>query len=337
MNFGSAVAETWSSGMMFPHEPSSGTCPIFLSEGSSLSQPDISVIIASYSTAQITIDCVQAVMDGSAGVDVEIIVVDDASRDDTVARLRTEYPQITLLVNEQNEHYAKTNNRGLRECNGRYAMLLNSDAYLAPDTLSKLVRYMDEHPDVGACGPKLINPDGSVQYCIRSFPGVSVMFFQTLNLHKIWKNNPISNRYYHLDLDYDATHTVDSLGTTAFVIRRDVWESGLYLDERFKIAFVDLAYCAHLGAEGHRIDYVGQAVATHLGSQSINLNSADEVKSRAAGLRLLYDSYLARNDPPWKRSMTRGGIAVWGWLRRLEYRVSRDKRVITGPGAPKRV
>lgn len=302
-----------------------------------MSQPDISVIIASYNTAQITLACVQAVLDGSEGVNVETIVVDDASPDDTVTRVLSEFPQITLLVNETNQHYAKTNNRGLRECTGRYAMLLNSDAYLAPGALKTLVDHMDANQDVGACGPKLTNPDGSVQYCIRSFPGVAVMAVQAINLHKVWPSNPVTNRYYHLDLDYDGTMQVDSLGTTAFVIRRSVWESGVFLDERFKIAFVDLAYCARLGLEGHRIDYVGNAVATHLGSQSINLKSSDEVKSRAVGLRLLYDEYLASDDPAWKRPIVRGGIVVWGWLRRLEHRVSKDKRVITGPGAPKRV
>lgn len=302
-----------------------------------MASPDLSVIIASYNTSEITAESVRSIVQNSEHLDVEILVVDDASTDDTVERLRREFPEIRILVNDQNVHYAKTNNRGLRECTGRYAMLLNSDAMVHPGALRTLVQYMDDHPEVSASGPKLVNPDGSVQYCIRSFPGVTVMFCQAINLHKVWPTNPITNRYYHLDLDYDATHTVDSLGTTAFVVRRDVWESGIYLDESFKIAFVDLAYCAQLGAAGRRIDYVGDAVVTHLGSQSINLRSADEVKSRASGLRFLYDRYLADGDPQWKRPIVRGGIVVWGLLRRIEYRVSKDKRVITGPGAPKRV
>jgi GT2 family glycosyltransferase len=264
-------------------------------------------------------------------------VVDDASGDGTVESLTDQFgDRITVLVNERNMHYAKTNNRGLRECSGRYAMLLNSDTIVQDGALLTLVNYMDHHSTVAACGPKLVNVDGSVQYCIRSFPGVSTMFFQALNLHKVWPNNPITNRYYHLDLDYDATHTVDRLGTTAFVVRRSTWENDGYLDERFQIAFVDLAYCAMLGARGLRIDYVGSAVVTHLGSQSINLASAAEVRKRATGLRLLYDTYLASRDPWFKRPVVRAGISLWGVLKRLEYRLSKDKRVITGPGATKR-
>ena len=303
-----------------------------------MSQPDLSVIVASYNTADITIACVRSVLNDSSDISVEVLVVDDASSDSTTDRLQEEFgDRIRVLVNETNVHYAKTNNRGLRECHGRFAMLLNSDTIVQPGALETLVHYMDRHPDVGACGPKLVNPDGSVQYCIRSFPGVSVMFFQALNLHKLWETNPVTNRYYHLDLDYDANHTVDSLGTTAFVVRRSVWEDDGLLDEQFQIAFVDLAYCAMLGSKGVRIDYVGDATVVHLGSQSINLNSASEVRKRALGLRLLYDKYLAARDPGWKRPIVRGGIRSWGVLKRAEYRLSKDKRVITGPGAPKQV
>lgn len=301
-----------------------------------MTTPDLSVIIASYNTSQVTVDCVRSVLANIGDLDVEVIVVDDASSDDTVDRLQ-EFPEVRVLVNPVNVHYAKTNNRGLTECTGRYAMLLNSDTIIHEGAFASLVEHMDHNPSVAACGPKLVNPDGSVQYCIRSFPNVSVMFFQALNLHKLWPSNPITNRYYHLDLDYDADHTVDSLGTTAFVIRREVWEDDGLLDERFKIAFVDLAYCAKLRQRAARVDYVGGAVVTHLGSQSINLSSSDEVRSRAAGLRQLYDAYLAQRDPAWKRPIVRAGIQAWGLLRRIEHRVSKDKRVITGPGAPKRV
>ena len=300
-----------------------------------MTRPDLSVIIASYNTSRITRDCVRSVLAESGGISIEVLVVDDASPDDSVADLRREFPELTVLVNPVNVHYTKTNNRGLRESNGRYAVLLNSDTIIREQALSKLVAYMDANPEVAACGPKLINPDGSTQYCIRSFPGVTVMVFQALNLQKIWPSNPVTNRYYHLDLDYDKTQDVESLGTTAFVIRREVFEKYGLLDEQFKIAFTDLAYCAMLRSHNARIVYVGEAVVEHLGSQSINLSSSDEVKSRAGGLRALYDTYLCERDPKWKRPVVRAGISAWGWLRRIEHRLSKDKRVITGPGAPR--
>lgn len=298
---------------------------------------DLSVIVASYSTAEITSACVASVIEQTTDISYEIMVVDDCSTDNTVELLRARFPEITVLVNEVNVHYTKTNNRGLRECHGRYAVLLNSDTLMEGNALGTLVAYLDEHPDVGAAGPKLLNPDGSVQHCIRSFPGLGVMFCQAINLHKIWPGNPITDRYYNTNFNYEVSQPADSIGTTAFVLRRSVWEQHGMLDERFKIAFVDLALGAKLRAAGVQVHYVAEAVVTHLGSQSININSAGEVRARAGFLRLFYDEYLAARDPFWKRPIVRAGIHLWGIVRRIEYRFSKDKRVITGPGAPKRV
>jgi GT2 family glycosyltransferase len=297
---------------------------------------DLSVVIASYSTCAITIECVESVLSKTQGIDFEVIVVDDCSTDDTVEELRRRFPQITVLENSVNVHYAKTNNHGLRSSVGRYAVLLNSDTLMVGNALGELVEYLDRHPEVGAAGPKLLNPDGTVQHCIRSFPGVAVMAMQAMSLHKVWPGNPITDRYYHTDFDYDRSQPADSIGTTAFVIRRSVWERVGGLDERFKIAFVDLALCARLGELGVPIHYVAEASVVHLGSQSINLDSAAEVRSRAGYLRLFYDAYLAKRDPWIKRQFVRLGIRLWGGVRRLEFRFSNDKRVITGPGAPKR-
>ena len=295
---------------------------------------DLSVIIASYNTASVTADCVASVLAGTADITYEVIVVDDCSPDDSVDVLRTRFPDITVLVNPENVHYAKTNNRGLRAAKGRYAVLLISDTIMQGNALGTLVHHLDANPGSGAAGPKLLNPDGTLQYCVRSFPGPGVMLFQAFNLQKLWPGNPITERYYHLKMDYDRTQEVESLGTTAFMIRREVWENVGMLDERFKIAFVDLAFCRMLRLANVRIDYVAEASVVHLGSQSINLSSANEVRSRAAGLRLLYDNYLSNEHHPWKQFLIRRGVSIWGVMRRLEYRFSRDKRVITGPGAP---
>ncbi len=299
-------------------------------------RPDLSLIIASYSTSALTQACVESIIAHTSGITYEIVVVDDASTDDTVEQLRRGFPGIRVLVNDVNLHYAKTNNRGLSECNGRYACLLNSDTLLRNNAFKILVDYLDAHPGVGAGGPKLVNPDGSVQYCIRSFPSVAVMVLQAMNLQKIWPGNPITERYYNLKLNYNDTHIVESLGTTAFVLRREIWETVGMLDERFKIAFVDIAFCAKLRRANVEIAYVGSAVIEHLGSQSINLNSGKEVAERADGLRLLYDSYISDRHAPAKRWFVRRGIVAWGILRRMEHLLSKDKRVITGPGAPTR-
>jgi len=305
---------------------------VLLAEAASV--PDVSVIVASYNTRDLTLTCLRSVLTQTTGVSFEIILVDDCSPDDTVERVRAELPDVRVLVNEVNQRYAVTNNRGLANARGRYGLLLNTDTELAGDAISALVEFMDAHPEVDAAGPKLLNPDGSIQHCIRGFPGLGVMVAQTLNLHRIWANNPITNRYYRTDFDYDLDQPVESIGTTAFIIRRASWEQYGMLDERFSWAFCDQAYCLSLGRQGGSIWYVADAAVFHLGSQSINQNAKKEIAAQHDALRRLYDIYLAERDPRWKRPLVRAGIRVRRRVKILEHRFDRDKRLIKGPGAP---
>jgi GT2 family glycosyltransferase len=213
-------------------------------------------------------------------------------------------------------------------------LLLNTDTLLEGDAISTLVHYMDAHPEVGAAGPRLLNPDGTIQHCIRSFPGIGTMTLQTLNVHRIWPGNPWTDRYYNTNFDYDRSQPVESIGTTAFIIRRSVWEEVGMLDERFSWAYCDQAYCLMLKQAGVRVDYVADAAVFHLGSQSVNQNVAREIRLSHDALRRLYDIYLAQDDSKAKRVGIHAGIAARCRLKLLEHRVSRDKRLIKGPGAP---
>jgi GT2 family glycosyltransferase len=300
-----------------------------------LERPDVSIIVASYNTAQLTAECIRSVIDNTKRVSYEIIVVDDCSPDDSVGRLGAEFPDVTVLVNDANVRYAKTNNRGLSAANGRYALLLNTDTLLNGDAVSTLVEFMEATPEAAAAGPKLLNPDGSTQHCIRSFPGLGVMIAQSIGLHKLWPRNPWTERYYNTKFDYSRSQPVESIGTTAFIIRREVWERSGMLDERFSWAFCDQAYCLSLGRQGETVYYVAGAEVFHLGSQSINQNTAREIDLMHESLTRLYDIYLADRDPKWKRFLVKHGIGLRRRIKLIENRISRDKRLIKGPGAPK--
>lgn len=296
---------------------------------------DVSVIVASYNTRDLTLDCLRSVIDNTKRSSYEIILVDDNSPDDTVEQIRQALPQVRIVVNPENVRYAKTNNRGLEQANGRYGVLLNTDTLLEGDAISTLVEYMDGHREVGAAGPRLLNPDGSIQHCIRSFPGVGTMALQTINLHRIWPGNPWTDRYYNTDFNYDQSQPVESIGTTAFIIRRDIWETVGMLDERFSWAFCDQAYCLMLKQAGVRVDYVADSAVFHLGSQSVNQNVSREITLSHDALRNLYDFYLADTDTRAKQILVHIGISTRRRLKLLEHRFSRDKRLIKGPGAPR--
>lgn len=297
---------------------------------------DLSVIVASYNTKDLLRDCLNSVYETTKGIEYEVIVVDDCSTDESPEMVEESFPQARLIRNKSNLRYSKTNNTGLRAAQGRYGLLLNSDVVVLPGAFATLVRFMDEHPDAAAAGPKLINPDGSIQHCIRSFPRLTPIIFQSLSLHRIWPNNPITNRYYNLDFDYTRAQTVPSIGTTSFIIRRSTWETFGMLDERLTLAFVDLAYCHALGQRNQKIYYVPDAVVVHYSGQSINQNGSREIRLLHKELRKFYDYYLASQHNVFGRTFIRGGIWLREKVKLLEYEYTGDKRVLSTPGVSAR-
>jgi len=250
--------------------------------------------------------------------------------------VETEFPEVRLLRNTENLRYAKTNNRGLMESKGRYGLLLNSDTEVQDGAFDTLVQFMDEHPEAAGAGPKLINPDGSIQHCVRGFTGLLPMVFQTLNLQLIWPNNPFTREYYNTHLTYDTTMAVQSIGTTSFIIRREAWEKYGMLDERFPHWFVDLAFCHRLHELKQPIYIVHDAVVVHHGSQSINLAGIKEIEKNHAALRLFYDHYVGKNHGPLKRAVVHACIPLRQLMKVTEFRLSKDKRLLKGPGTYKK-
>jgi GT2 family glycosyltransferase len=218
----------------------------------------------------------------------------------------------------------------------RYACLLNSDTVVNGNAFAALVRFMDEHPEAASCGPKLLNPDLTVQHCIRGFAGVGTFFLQTLYWHKFFPHSRIMNRYYTTEFDYSRAQQVESIGTTAYMIRRSTWEQAGMLDERFRWAMADLAYNYMLNQKGYKIFYTPCAEVVHYGSQSMN-------QAVLGALREQRDSFIAFNDAydyfgksSLIKAIVRFGIRLRYYAKIAEFYVSSDKRVIKGPGAPKK-
>jgi len=297
---------------------------------------DLTIIIPSFNTCDLLCDCLDSIYLHTRGITFEIICVDDASSDGSADMVAEAFPNVVLVRNEVNHSYTKNNNLGMRMSRARYACLLNSDTKLTGNAFQALVRFMDEHPEAAACGPKLLNPDGSVQHCIRRFAGVSTFFLQTLNWHKLFPRSRWMDRYYATDFDYSKSQQVESIGTTAYMIRRSTWEQAGMLDERFQVAMADLAYNYMLKQKGYAVFYAPCGEIIHYGGQSINqvpLSALREQCSSFIAFNEAY-SYLGKN---WlTKGIVRFGIRFRYYTKVLGYHLSSDKRVIKGPGAPRK-
>ena len=157
--------------------------------------------------------------------------------------------------------------------------------------LPPMVHFMDEHPDIAACGPRLLKADGSVQHCIRGFAGVGTFVLQALNWHKLFPASRVMNRYYKTDFDYSRAQQVQSISTAAYVLRRSTWEQVGMFDERFGQFMVDHAYNFTLERRGYRIFYTPCAEVIHYGSQSIGQDPVRALREETEAFVMFNESY----------------------------------------------
>ena len=292
---------------------------------------DLTIIVACYNTRELLRSCLQSIYQHTRGVSFEVICVDDDSPDGSADMVQEAFPQVLLVRNQQRMLYARNHNLATRIASGRYACHLDSDTLLTNDAMSALVRFMDENPQVAACGPKLLNGDGTVQHCIRSFAGAGTYLLQALNWHRLFPNSPVMNRYYNADFDYSRPQKVQSIGTSAYVVRRQTWESAGMFDERFGQFMVDLAYNFTLNQRGHSVWYTPCAEVVHYGSRSIGQNPAAALRAETEAFILFNESYGYFRQDWLSRKVVRGTLKARLMLRLMEYRLRRDKPLAKGP------
>jgi len=297
---------------------------------------DLTVIISSYNTRGLLQNCLAAVFRHTSGISFEVICVDDNSCDSSADMVADEFPDVILVRNAVNKCYASNCNVGMRMSRARYACLLDSDTMLTGNALAALVRFMDDHPHAAACGPKLLNPDGSVQHHIRSFAGLGTFFLQTLNWHKLFPRSRLMDRYYNTDFDYSKAQRVESIGTSVYVIRRSTWEQAGMLDEGFRLALVDLSYNYMLNRKGFQLYYTPCAEVIHFSGQSVNQNVPASLRDQRRALVDFSSRYDYFGRSGLTKAVVRFGVAVRYYSKILGYHLTSDKRVIKGPGAPQR-
>ncbi|MBI5343722.1 MAG: glycosyltransferase family 2 protein [Deltaproteobacteria bacterium] len=296
----------------------------------------ISMIVVSYNTREITKQCLKSIRDNVRGVSFETICIDNGSDDGTAEMIKKEFPEVVLIESRENLGYAKGNNLGIRRSAGEYVVLLNSDTVILPGAFEGIVKYMEDHPDAGAASPKLLNPDGSIQYCVRTLPDIKTAVFQSLGWHKLFPNNRITARYYRTNLDYDKVLSVDSIGTTCYVVRREALEKVGLLDEGFFMYNVDLDFNKRIKDAGFNIYYLPGSRVMHYGGVSVNRNNVRGLIEQHQGMRLMYKKHYAA-----KRNILINYFIYAAIFMRLKTKLllvffSKDKRVIKGPGAPRK-
>jgi GT2 family glycosyltransferase len=229
---------------------------------------DLSIVILNWNVRDLLRQCLKSVYTVRSMLSTEVIVVDNASSDDSVAMVRAEFPDVRLRVNAANRGYTGGNNDGIAASTGRYVLILNPDTQVIGDALSTLVTYAEAHPDVGVVAPQLLNPDGSVQPSRRRFPTLTTALFESTWLQSIAPRGGLRD-YYMLDRSDDETLQVDWAVGACLLVRREVIDQVGPLDEGFFMYSEELDWCRRIKQAGWKIVYLPKAqVIHHMGKSS---------------------------------------------------------------------
>jgi N-acetylglucosaminyl-diphospho-decaprenol L-rhamnosyltransferase len=230
---------------------------------------DVSIIIVSWNVADLLAKCLDSILQSPFYTPewVEIIVVDSASQDNTVALLREHYPQVMLLPQSENVGYTRGNNIGLEAAHGRYHFLLNPDTEIVADAVGKLVAYMDANPDIGIVGPHTLNTDGTTQSSRRRFLTRRLAFFESTWLQN-YAPQAWLDEFYVTQPPDNATLDVDWVQGSALLARREVYEQIGGLDTGYVMFFEETDWCKRAKDAGWRAVYFGMAQIVHHGGKS---------------------------------------------------------------------
>ena len=234
---------------------------------------DVSVIIVNLNGLGFLIECLPSVM--SAAVSKELIVVDNGSTDGSVEFVRTRYPEAKLIINTENFRFAKPNNDAIKIASGRYYFLLNNDTVVGKGTVERLVRYMDEHPDVGVVGPQLRNPDGTIQRSCLGFITPWSHFCDMTGLDALFPHSKIFGAQPMQYFDHRSERCIDHLMAAAILVRRQaVSEVGMF-DEAMTIYLNDMDWSLRFHQAGWKSVFLPDVTVMHFGGGTTRTMTVD--------------------------------------------------------------
>jgi GT2 family glycosyltransferase len=233
-----------------------------------VSDPTVSIIIVNWNTSEITRNCLTSVREHTRDLDCETIVVDNASADDSVARIRAEFPEVRLIENTANLGFGRANNQAMRVARGRHFLLLNSDTLLIDGSLARWIVLLDREPAIGISGCKLLFEDLRLQSSCSRFPSLRVAALEELMLYKLLPRSLRGELLLGGYWDHDRERDVDCVWGAAMMVRREVFAKTGGFDERYFMYGEDLEWCMRVRDLGWRVTFTPEIKIVHLDHRS---------------------------------------------------------------------
>jgi hypothetical protein len=302
---------------------------------------DLGIVIVNYNVRDLLRDCLASVYDSRGSFAFGVCVVDNASGDGSADMVAAEFPQVRL-IRAENRGYAAGNNLGLKafgfgpqgpeddtatsdrleSATPRFALLLNPDTILPPSALADMLRFMEDHPEAGVAGPRLVRSDGSLdRACRRSFPTPEVAAYRFSGLGRLFPNSPRFGRYNLTHLSPDLTTEVDSVVGAFMLIRGQALSEAGLLDEQFFMYAEDLDLCYRIKQRGWQVWYNSAVTVLHYKGQSSRQRSHVANIHFYRTMRLFHDKHFKDQSPLLVNWLIYAGVGLMGGWALLRDRI----------------
>ncbi len=226
---------------------------------------DLTAIIVNFNTEGLLRNAIGRLQAAAARMSLKIAIIDNASRDNSVALIKNEFPDCHLIANPTNVGFARANNQALDLVEGRYVLLLNTDAFVSADTLYKTIAYMDSHPRCGILGVRLIGRDGALQPSARYFPTPWNLFLARTGLHRLFNGVRMVD---DMAWDHASVRQCDWVPGCYFLVRKAVIDQIGLFDPRYFLYYEEIDHCLAARKAGWEVIFFADTTVVHVGGES---------------------------------------------------------------------
>ena len=256
----------------------------------------LSIIIVNYNTGNLLLDCVKSIFITHPDLDIEIIVADNASINQSLESLKEEYPQVLIIQNHVNLGFAKAVNQAVSQAKARFILLLNPDTVIDKGCFYQMISFLEQNAEAGACGPAIFNEDGDLQMSCHYFPRLLDIVFDKTHLSQFFKKSRLFGRYQMSYWDHDKVKAVEWITGACLMIRSELFKKIKGLDTRFFMFCEDIDLCLRIRNRGYKVFYLPQVKITHYKSGSSDIINNKPPINSWKSLIIFWEKYYSKSS-----------------------------------------
>jgi len=277
---------------------------------------DVSIVIGA--DESLIFGCLSSLYNNNSNYISEVYVISNPASEQTLDAIRDEYPQVRLILNPKRKGFAENHNFVLSQSTAKYILVLNDDTVVEPFALDHMVEWAESHPDVGVVGPRLLNPDGTLQPSIYGYPTLLQQIVAFSGVRRLLPRTWLASRLVSLFRrtgsssfsSHDRLQHVDSLKGACLLMRRDILDCAGYMDE-VTYVYEEIEWLYRVKASGWSIAFLPYAEVVHYGGQTVTRTAGTELEMVKAAINF-FDKHRSR----WSFHLLRAFFLLL-WVKRF--------------------